>query len=718
MVEFLEERFEDVLMLMLIFVSFLSLMLSSTYIPPPYGQAVGTFLYLFIILGGVVFSDVYARYVSSQYPYLQIIVRPSNKTIHAFVNKDQTLDRRIGENTYTLHLRLANPIKYEDYGRVRELIIHHTGRLADKLYFRPGWCVWKGIRTRHPQTEIIEVWQAERATTSIDHGQPIPVFYLIHGSKDALHYTTSQVPMTIGNPSVDVSEYLRRIASLEAELAKVRRDAIEWQQRALAAEEIIGQQRAETAGLLEAKTGIKEHALELMLGFRQACVKPDTLIPGDYKPISQIGVGEHVLGRSGFVEVKQVFNRPYNGDIYLIKAAGLLPIEVTPEHPILVVRGRYRHTCKVIFDKPRWSLPAELKPKQGKQKGWKNMHGDYLVLPKPPKNLEISKLNLSNYTTPRGAKLASKKWHGYEIPLNKELAWLLGLYVAEGNCTVRGVDFNFGVHEKELIEKCISAIKSLGYKPRIHLKNASDICVILQSRILSRAFKDWCGHKAPNKRVPQFIMYNASDEIVKAFLEAVEAGDGYFNKTSQAFDITTTSKTLALQLQLLYLRFNVFASILEIKREGYHTIQGRRVYVHDCYALRIPLNPDEKRMRTKIFKDYALVPIRKIEIKHYNGNVYNLETSDGTFLVSNAVVHNCASFDRAIESLRGNKFRFTFSKWVALTIIGVAFIIYLWANPGVAYEIGAWFRNPLNSFIVLILIIAIVAIMFMRGRRK
>jgi len=47
MVEFLEERFEDVLMLMLIFVSFLSLMLSSTYIPPPYGQAVGTFLYLF-----------------------------------------------------------------------------------------------------------------------------------------------------------------------------------------------------------------------------------------------------------------------------------------------------------------------------------------------------------------------------------------------------------------------------------------------------------------------------------------------------------------------------------------------------------------------------------------------------------------------------------------------------------------------------------------------
>jgi len=276
MAEFLEEKFEDIFMLSLIFASFLSLTLCSTYIPPPYGQMVGTFLYLAIILGGVIFSDVYARYVSSQYPYLQIIVRPSNKTIHAFVDKDQTLDRKIAENTYTLHLRLASPVRYEDYGRVKELIIHHKGKLADKLYFRPGWCVWKGIRTRHPQTEIIEVLQVEKATTSIDHGEPIPVFYLVHGSKDV---STYQAPVIAGNPaSIDVNEYMRRISALEAELAKVRRDAVEWQQRALAAEEIIGQQRAETAGLLEAKTGIKEHALELMLGFRLACASFDRAI--------------------------------------------------------------------------------------------------------------------------------------------------------------------------------------------------------------------------------------------------------------------------------------------------------------------------------------------------------------------------------------------------------------------------------------------------------
>jgi hypothetical protein len=286
-----EGRTQDILVLTFVFGSFGALILCSHFIPPPYGQWLGMFFYVFIVLGGFIFTDVWARYASAEYPYLEVIVRPSNKRLHLFVSKDESYDQRIRGTTdsYVLHIKTAYPIKYEDYGKVREFIICHRGALKDKVYFRPGWAVWKGLPTKHPQCDIIEVVQVSKATTSVDHGTPIPVFYMLHGSKDAanpiLHAPAMVV--SVGGPQIAnqnqaspdaLAELQRQVAELQVELNKVRRDAIEWQQRALAYEEIVEQQRAETSGLMEAKTGIKEHALELMLGFRQSCASFDRAI--------------------------------------------------------------------------------------------------------------------------------------------------------------------------------------------------------------------------------------------------------------------------------------------------------------------------------------------------------------------------------------------------------------------------------------------------------
>ena len=43
-----------------------------------------------------------------------------------------------------------------------------------------------------------------------------------------------------------------------------------------------------------------------------------------------------------------------------------------------------------------------------------------------------------------------------------------------------------------------------------------------------------------------------------------------------------------------------------------------------------------------MFDDYIITPVKNITKEEYNGNVYNLETEDQTYLVSNAIVHNCA----------------------------------------------------------------------------
>ena len=39
--------------------------------------------------------------------------------------------------------------------------------------------------------------------------------------------------------------------------------------------------------------------------------------------------------------------------------------------------------------------------------------------------------------------------------------------------------------------------------------------------------------------------------------------------------------------------------------------------------------------------DYIFAPVRHVSRRPYHGVVYNLETSDNTYLMSNAITHNC-----------------------------------------------------------------------------
>jgi hypothetical protein len=268
----LEEMTEDAVMLGVIFGSMAALIFCQNFIPPPYGQSLGIALYFIITVLGTFGTTLWARECANKYPYLEAIVRPDNKRLHLFVESDISKGRPLGKNVYEAYLHLAQSVKYADYGKVRDIIIQYTGKWSNRVHLRPGRAVWRGIRVEHPQTEIIELVQSERTTTSIDHGSPIPVFILRSASKDV--YAPPRAFFT-NNPGgfsqeSDMAKLQMRLSQLAAENAKLKRDAITWQQRALSYEDVVVQQRAETAGLLDAKAGIKEHAYETMLGFYQA----------------------------------------------------------------------------------------------------------------------------------------------------------------------------------------------------------------------------------------------------------------------------------------------------------------------------------------------------------------------------------------------------------------------------------------------------------------
>ncbi len=373
------------------------------------------------------------------------------------------------------------------------------------------------------------------------------------------------------------------------------------------------------------------------------CVLPETIILGDSKPIYEYKKGDSVIGSTGVGEVIRTFGRQYDGKIVNIKACGMLPIIMTPEHPILVassnstkIWGRNKSQKKILFSEEHWLQAKDVQPKNS------NSDGDYVVVPIIRGNSNLDKLDLLQYT-----KSNHGRWRSY-LPLDEDVAWLIGLYVAEGSIA-KELRFSLSQKEVEIRGRIISIARRLGYSAYTQRMETSRAALVtISSRVLARAFDSWCGRKAPNKKIPDFILFHRDEGILAAFLEGYEQGDSYDNLNKYVGKIyrtsVTTSQTLAQQLQLAYARMGLWASIFRtrIATEGF--IQGKRCSFHARYSISYALIPNRKCRQTRFVEGRVLCPIRQVRKMNYHGNVNNLETSDGTYLVSNAIVHNCGKY--------------------------------------------------------------------------
>ena len=388
------------------------------------------------------------------------------------------------------------------------------------------------------------------------------------------------------------------------------------------------------------------------------CVPPDAIISGSFKPIAEISHHESLYGLEGTHDnvVNKIFARDYNGELVAIKAVGTMPIKTTPEHNILVAKVRKRHV-KSFTKSSRtnvyvndiefmWTPAGEIsKAIAGKTRKEKFC----LVIPRIKGSFFAKEIDLSSFTSEHGKKTALAMGYPIHFPLSRETAWLLGLYVAEGHVNDSHVYFSLGKHEKELQHRLCEVIKKLGYKPYIFEARTTNE-VSISSRLMARAFSSWCGRHAVEKRIPNFIMDNADIEIITSFLQGYFEGDGCLHQRRRTLvAVATTSKTLALQLQLLLARLGILASIY-INGEKTSVIDGRIVKGGTSYALHIThpkavelLGATKKVTRTRyiITDKHILAPILKIHKEPYNGPVFNLETKDNTYLVHNIIVHNC-----------------------------------------------------------------------------
>jgi len=367
----------------------------------------------------------------------------------------------------------------------------------------------------------------------------------------------------------------------------------------------------------------------------EACTEGTTIIAGDYKPISEYRAGDDCIGASRIGGVKQVIRRHYKGLFLTVSARGLLPISVTPDHLFSVVSRRYSHGRRVLTG-PRWVKACDIQPcLHGKK-------GDYLLTPRFLGSVNINDLQLSPYTSERGVRVARSMNVPLTFPLNKESAWLLGIYAAEGSTISNAITFTLDKHEGALASKIRTAARHLGYSSFNRTKRTA-LVVIVPSRILKRAFTAWLGTNADNKRVPDFILYHQRTELGNAFLAGYLDGDGY-NEVREGRAPRTTaitmSRTLALQIQFLSIRLGRRCYIHMPKYQASSRIEGRIVNNRQRYKLYLPTNPT--RFGSILNARWLHSPVVGITQKDYNGQVFDLQTDEENYLMHNALVHNCS----------------------------------------------------------------------------
>ena len=359
------------------------------------------------------------------------------------------------------------------------------------------------------------------------------------------------------------------------------------------------------------------------------------------KPINQIVVGEMVLTHTGvYKPVTKLWDMSYSGPFYRIHVYGKPePLACTADHKIIAVsrpvsnrkdRRLLRVTSPLEFYKP-----GELKP------------GDYLVSPIVHKVVHTEKYE-KDVRMYRGGKTTRRQ----SLDASPELFRLIGYYLSEGSCDGgRRVDFDFHRNEMESLAKdCGQLItKFFDKSPKIKKNGENGIRLVLDSAMAEDFFSQF-GKGAENKKMPDWVFFAEPAKQLE-LLRGEWQGDGCrIKQTRQKYlNITTTSKTMAFQLQSVYARLGIVSTIdsehSPNKLRSYHiNVFGRwAIKLATMWNVEFDYNPTRHTDKFLIDDRYVYMPIRKIEVeevKHHRVMDVTVE-DDHTFTPLGLATSNC-----------------------------------------------------------------------------
>jgi len=373
------------------------------------------------------------------------------------------------------------------------------------------------------------------------------------------------------------------------------------------------------------------------------CLEPDTEVatnPG-LKQINQIAIGDMVLTHSGdYKPVTKIWDMQYSGQMYWISVYGKPePLACTADHPIIAVsrpvssrkdKRLLRVTSPLLFYKP-----GELKL------------GDYLVSPIVRKVVHTDRYE-KDVPMYRGGSTKRR----LSLEASPELFRLIGYYYAEGSCEGgRRVNFDFNENERETHARdCRNLVaRFFGKECKVRKNGEHGIRLVLDSALVEDFFSQF-GKGAPNKKIPDWIFF-AEPEKQLELLKGEWQGDGCRVRQARQkyLNITTTSKTLAFQLQSIYARLGIVATIdteqSPDRLRSYHVnVFGRwAIKLAQMWNIEFDYNPTKHADKFHIDDRYVYLPIRKIEVEQVSDHrVMDVTVEDDhTFAPLGLATSNC-----------------------------------------------------------------------------
>ena len=349
------------------------------------------------------------------------------------------------------------------------------------------------------------------------------------------------------------------------------------------------------------------------------CLLPDTLIKTikGYKRIDEIKVGDLVLTHLGnYKKVTNICIKDFDGDMYRMKFAGQLELNLTYNHPIysgILNTGSYSER--------QWILPEN----------WNNKMNQISIIDKLGAN--------TNNTLVYGDIFDRKKLKS--IKLDSEFSKFLGLFLADGNCyqpkdDVYRMSIAFNIKDTEIINWVMKYLKSLNIKTYNKSKNNGVTLIFNNKTLFELLIK--CYDDKKEKILPEFAISLGED--LKYVLEYWLVGDGWVSKgknNRKSKNIgCSVSKQLALSMRDIAFAIGKYAVISKNKRHRYKKISKDQYWV-SIYNER----PKKSALYQFNNMEYGS-KCRKAEKYNYKGTTYNLEVEDDNSYIANGiVVHNC-----------------------------------------------------------------------------
>ncbi|MEE9601633.1 MAG: Hint domain-containing protein, partial [Thermoplasmata archaeon] len=433
------------------------------------------------------------------------------------------------------------------------------------------------------------------------------------------------------------------------------------------------------AGLTNAHRKVVEdlfraHTLKTIVATPTLCLHPDTLITTTSGPvrIEDLREGDRVLTHRGrFRKVLGTTRRQFEGALVEVKAAGMVPVAMSPEHRVLR-NTRYRHRYhgkegnwhRMVRSEPEWVEAASLCQDRRPE------HCEEVLSPVEIQQIATDGGSLAVHI--HDQEFVGRNQFGAEFPhpgarpvprelaLDEATAEFFGLYVALGFTGRNGVvGFAIATTADDLTNLITDSMSGVFQcVPRVTDHARHRRRVYCYSRVLATFLDTQFGQGAPNKHFPEEWV-QGPPSVLKGLLRGAWRGDGSTDPRRSAVSrFATVSPRLAEQMGRMLRRLGYMPSTRVAEPYGigthrqYHLAlsgqQGRH-FMHHIMGV----DPDSMYKGNRTYNPKTLVdgsfrsPIRRVERIPYEGYLYNLHVEgDESYVCSFAfAVHNSAGIN-------------------------------------------------------------------------